>query len=253
LRAGEYLSELYNGMLNVIYPPLCLICESDIDGPRLLCAHCLTGVERISGFHCDRCGAPAGATKDSCICHHLPDDLGVVRSSVQYSGAAREIVHFFKFGGYWGLATPIAEMMEEDVRSLAKEEDDSVVIGVPLHRIRQRERGYDQARLLARDLSARLGLDCIEDALKRCKNSKPQAQLSLKERVGNMSGAFKITNFSKIRGKTIFLVDDVITTGITLGSCATALIGAGAERVLAISFARRMLIEPVEGRSIHGD
>jgi predicted amidophosphoribosyltransferase len=68
-----------------------------------------------------------------------------------------------------------------------------------------------------------------------------------------MSDAFKITDHSKIRGKTIFLVDDVITTGITLGSCATALMGAGAERVLAISFARRMLIEPVKGRSIHGD
>jgi len=246
MRAGEYLSELLGGVLNVVYPPLCLLCESDIDGVSMVCAPCLSGLERITRHACHRCGAPAGEARNSCVCHNLPDHLDIVRSSALYSGRAKDIVHLLKFGGYWGLTSVISGLMENDARSVVTGmERDFVVMGVPLHRVRQRERGYDQARMLASVLSARLGLDYVHDALRRRKNSRPQAQLSLEERLQNMRGAFKVTDPSRVRGRSVLLVDDVITTGTTLGSCSTVLTEAGAERVLAVSFARRMLIEQV--------
>jgi ComF family protein len=171
----------------------------------------------------------------------------MVRSSVLYTGIARDLIHLFKFGGYWGLASLISDVMIEDGRSMVKEERDIVVVGVPLHRVRLRERGYDQAGMLSRVLSGRLGLDCFDGALKRKKNTRPQAQLPLDERAGNLSNAFSVTEPSKFRDKSVLLIDDVTTSGITLGSCSTALTMAGARRVLALTFARRTLIESVEG------
>jgi len=223
------------------------VCESNLDGAALVCEGCAGKVERLGSPGCIRCGAPSGVIRNSCVCRNLTAGIESLRSSTFYEGVVRDVIHHFKFGGYWGLASRMADMMEEDGRRLVEAMDDTVVVGIPLHRVRLKERGYDQAKLLARSLSGRLGLEYVEGVVKRIKNSKPQARLSLRERKGNVQDAFTIDDPSKIDNKTVLLIDDVCTTGITLSSCANVLTDAGARGVFALTFARRMLVEPFEG------
>ncbi|MFQ6104787.1 MAG: ComF family protein [Candidatus Glassbacteria bacterium] len=238
---SKYFCDLYKSAVNVIYPPLCLICGLDLEGEALVCRRCKGDIERTMGGICGRCGAAVESSKESCICRNLSSDLTRVRSSVLYTGVARGIVHLFKFGGYWSLASLLADRMIEDGRSLVGLREAVAVVGVPLHRVRLRERGYDQARMLARVISKRLGLECVDGMLRRRRNTRPQARLSLEERRQNLRDAFYVRDPSKVEDRTILLVDDVTTTGITLSSCATVLARVGAREVLALTFARRML------------
>ena len=155
-------------------------------------------------------------------------------------------MHRFKFGGYWGLASTITGIMIDDARSLltGHHDHDVVITGVPLHRVRLRERGYDQARMLAMAISEQLGIEHVDGALKRKRNTRPQAQLPLEERNRNVNGAFCVPDPAGIEDRTVLLIDDVATTGLTLSSCAHALAGAGARDVLALTFTRRLLSEP---------
>jgi ComF family protein len=137
--------------------------------------------------------------------------------------------------------------MMKTARTLVVPGDDAVVIGVPLHRARRRERGYDQARILAEALAAGLELECPDGVLVRRRHSKPQSDLPLDERFRNMEDAFVVRRSTVLEGRTVLLIDDVVTTGITLGSCARALAAAGVRRTIALTFARRILTDEQRG------
>lgn len=239
-RVRESLAELSRSMLNIVYPPLCLLCERELESGGLVCRGCIDKLERLPEPLCGRCGAPLGGAHGSCICGAIPPELEKLRSSVSYEGVAKGIMHFYKFGGYRSLSSLLVRAMYGDAEALVRGEENAVVIGIPLHRARERERGYDQAGMLASGISAATGLPLAEGAVRRGRNTKPQAELSLEERRENLRDAFSMKDASKIAGKTVLLVDDVLTTGITMGFCGSVLKEAGAARVYGLTFARRM-------------
>ena len=149
-----------------------------------------------------------------------------------YDGALRAIVHALKYDARRSLARPLGELMR--ARGADVLQGVTSVVPVPLHPSRRRERGFNQAR----DLARHLGLPVVE-ALARVRSTAPQAQLSAAERRQNLEGAFMTTRHARrLIGATVVLVDDVSTTGATLEGCAQALRSAGVADVRALTAAR---------------
>ena len=147
----------------------------------------------------------------------------------------RDVVFDLKYRGIRALAPDMGELLARHMESVRLGAD--LIVPVPLHRRRERERGYNQAALLARDLSRRTGLP-VAPALRRTRDTPPQvATVGPEERRANIEGAFECV--ADVRGRRVLLVDDVVTTGSTMGACATPLKAAGASKVLGLAFARQ--------------
>jgi ComF family protein len=155
-----------------------------------------------------------------------------LRSPYRYEGPARDLVHRFKFGDL----SSLSEVMVPAMATMVDWEVDAVV-PVPLAGGRQRQRGYNQALLLARCVATTLGVPAAE-ALKRVKTAPPQARSTAEERRRNVEGAFAMRDAASVRGRRVLLVDDVATTGATLRACARALLDGEADEVRAVTFAR---------------
>jgi ComF family protein len=158
-----------------------------------------------------------------------------IRSLASYEGPLERAIHRFKYRGWRCLAEPLAELLFE---SLALNPPAaSMVIPVPLHSSRLRDRGYNQSALLARRLALALRLDCVERPLRRARATPPQVGQDRLRRFQNVDGAFAWTG-KPLRGQPVLLLDDVITTGATLEACATALRAAGAGSISGLTLAR---------------
>lgn len=151
-----------------------------------------------------------------------------------FEGAARAAVHALKYKGYFAVAEPMAQLMAERFPAWSQEGD--IVIAVPLHPERVRERGYNQATLLARQLCQQQDIEHDEDALWRTRNTRPQVGLDRLQRRENVKDAFAAA--SRVRGQRVLLVDDVCTTGATLLAAGEALLLQGAASVRGFCFAR---------------
>ncbi|HXH23538.1 MAG TPA: ComF family protein [Dehalococcoidia bacterium] len=223
------LSRLGRLAVDLLYPPLCALCGRP---GALLCDACLDSFPPAGGRRCGCCWlplAPGGCR--SCLAH--PVALRRIRSAYRYAGPARELVHRFKFGDL----TSLAEVMAPPMASLVEWPIDAVA-PVPLTPTRERERGYNQAALLARGVGRALGAPVVT-ALKRTRSGRPQARSAgADERRGNVAGAFAVRDAGSVRDRSVLLVDDVATTGATLDACARALLDAGAREVTAVTFAR---------------
>jgi competence protein ComFC len=164
-------------------------------------------------------------------CKNIDFGFESARAPLKYEGVSKKIVHAFKYHGYKRvverLAVPLMLQVLDDGRFEA-------VVPVPLHRSRLRKRGFNQAELLARGLAERMKAP-VSDTLEVVRSTRDQVELSAAQRRANVSGAYRATG--PLRGK-ILLVDDVFTTGATMGACATTLLGAGAEEVHALSLCR---------------
>ncbi len=147
----------------------------------------------------------------------------------------REAIHRFKYSNSQDLVAPLGEMMVSYWQEVSFSAD--LIIPVPLHTRRLRERGYNQAALLARELGKGVGLPVLEDALVRVRETSPQVDLNAKERQENVRGAFHCPT-DRLAGKSVLLVDDVYTTGATLEACSLALKQQGVGTVWALTLAR---------------
>jgi len=149
----------------------------------------------------------------------------------------RILIHRFKYDKKIHLGERLAKSLGEKV---AEEKDFlncELVIPVPLHRARHRERGFNQSDVLAVGVSQRTGVPFAKGILKRKKHTRDQTYLDLQQRKENVKDAFMITQPEKINGKQVILVDDVITTGATLNECAQMLLEAGATKIFAVTLA----------------
>lgn len=200
-------------LLDLLYPPRCAFChdfiETSGDG---LCAHCRTGLPF----------AQNGGRQ------HFP---------FNYEGNVRESLLRYKFGGATGYAKVYGRLVAGTVRAeLAGEYD--LVTWVPLSRRRLRERGYDQARLLAKATAKELGLP-LTPTLHKQRNTQPQSRTGdAAKRRANITGAYRMKRGADVTGKRVLLIDDVVTTGATLSECARVLGKAGAEQVVCATVAR---------------
>lgn len=224
---------MLDAVLDAIFPPRCAGCGR-IGEP--FCARCRGQVEPVRAPWCGSCGAtvPRDGTCTECARDPLP--LDGVRSAGLLHGPLRRAVHRLKYRGRTGAARALGELLVPPVRLLTPPlPGRMVVVPVPLHPARERERGFNQAQLLAAPLAAALGL-APSPAVLRVRATPTQVGLSRAERRANLRGAFAAAE--ALTGKIVLLVDDVTTTGSTLGSAAAACREAGAVAVYGVTLAR---------------
>jgi ComF family protein len=208
-----------------------------VDDVDSFCSDCWKKIEWLGIGGCSVCGLPLNATEaDTCAaCLTKPPRLGRMRAAVVYDEISRSIAIRLKYGSKVALARTMARYMAPLV---GEQGADKLLVPVPLHRRRLWRRGFNQSAIVARELSRRLHVPLALDALKRVKATPPLKGLSMLQRRRTVSGAFRANPKAKLRGRTVILVDDVLTTGSTANACARALKRAGAARVELVSWAR---------------
>jgi ComF family protein len=175
-------------------------------------------------------------------CRTTPLRIDSIRSAVQFEGVLRQAIHGLKYRGHSALAGPLGGLMAAYWVQHPMSAD--IVVPVPLHATRLRERGYNQAALLAREMAGRVGLAVDEQTLIRQRATAPQIELNARQRRENVRVAFHCSG-NGVAGKQVLLIDDVCTTGATLEACAVALYDeGGAQRVQALTLARAGYREP---------
>ncbi len=234
---------------SILFPAPCRICDQLLTRTSLLplCEACLASFEPLPQKVCDVCGRPLDAfpgMEDERLlcpfCRQKAYGFDRARSYAVYDGALLRAILLLKFEemaplGSW-FADRLAEVAERAGEPLAAD----VVVPVPLHPARQRERGYNQADLIARPLARRLRLPCRSVLLVRTKPRPDKLHLSLEERWDSVRGAFATRPGSRVDNLRVLLVDDVMTTGATLDACAQALREAGAKWVAGLTVARAL-------------
>lgn len=233
---NQIATRLYKGFwtaLDWVYPPSCAVCEKP---GYALCLNCSNEILFISGKVCSICGVPIHGNRDVCqeCCEHQPAYDGM-RNVAFYGGVIRECVHALKYQNNQSLGRYFSDLMLPIVLNAEWHVD--VVIPVPLSRERYKERGYNQAAAIARPLAIVLEKPFVPFGLAQIRDTKSQVGLSGEQRRQNVVGAFKAIP-ELVNGKNILLVDDVMTTGSTMESCAKALKVAGANKVYCITIAR---------------
>lgn len=192
-------------------------------------------MRRLEEPLCRRCGAELDSPRAACGCRGRLRALARLRSAVAYEGPVESAVHRFKYQGWRRLAAPLAQLLAERVviEGLAS----AMVVAVPLHPDRHRQRGYNQAELLAREVRRSLVLPEPAGCLVRTRPTLPQVGNDRIHRWQNVRGAFAWRG-PPLEGRSLMVVDDVATTGATLEACAAALRSAGAGPVVGLTVAR---------------
>ena len=213
-------------------PPRCPGCGATVVAQHRFCAACWVTLEFATGRGCALCNLPMpgfGAA-DCADCMATPPRHDGVRAAVAYGDIARRVVLQLKYGRRTGLAATMARMLARHI------DDDGLLVPVPLHRWRLWGRGFNQAVAMAQALGRASGLAVATDLLERKRATGTMRGLSRARRAAAVRGAFRMRR--KLSGETIWLVDDVYTTGATANACAAALKRAGAGRVIVLAWAR---------------
>ena len=229
---GLQLRDLRGQLLDLLFPPRCVGCRQI---GAWICTECLSHIPRVEPPFCARYGDRV-ATLGLCTrCRTAPLQIKHIRSAAYFGGVLQEAIHHLKYRGRTALAKPLGGLMAAYWQQHSMAAD--VVVPVPLHADRLRERGYNQAALLARELARQAGLAIDEQTLERKRATASQVKLDAKQRKENVHDAFYCSG-STLAGKRVLLVDDVCTTGATLEACAIALQESGALSVQALTLAR---------------
>lgn len=208
--------------------PLCAACEDQLQppGPHI-CQRCGV-VLKSGGAHCYAC---RGSKAHNYKCK-------LIRSAFIFNTSSRALVHALKYQQADYVAPAMGRMLFAQFSKYPELAGIDLIIPVPLHPKKKRQRGYNQSELLARCFAREAGLALDTTSLVRSRHTKSQTKLGRHARLENMVGAFTCVNAPNIKGKTILLIDDVATTGATLEGCAVALKQAGARKIFAYTFAR---------------
>lgn len=234
---------------DALYPPdiTCDICGEELTAQTRyrLCARCTELLPRVGEHICLVCGTPIVDESDYCIrCQYEESAFAKNRSPLVYDGNARELIHMFKFGGKKYIAQTLGAMMADEfvLRNMSAD----IATFVPMTHSEEKNRGYNQSELLAREVADRLKLPLLP-ALVKTKDTASQKKLTGKERAQNLKNAFTCT-FNQIKGRKILLIDDVFTTGATANACAEALLKADAREVSVLTAAVTKRKIPAENR-----
>jgi ComF family protein len=230
------------GLVSLVYPPLCTICRENTQAGEYLCDQCEAKTVRIVAPFCQTCSEPfEGAITGvfTCAnCAHRSIHFDAAVAAYRSRGIVRQVIHEFKYGRRIHLRYLVARWLtaalgDERIRDLRFD----VMIPVPLHPARQRERGFNQASLLAELLSEQMSVQ-YQPWLERVRYTTTQTALDRAERMENLHNAFRLRKNADVRRLHVLLIDDVLTTGSTLSECARILKRAGALSVHAATAAR---------------
>ncbi len=235
--------ELSRGLLHLIYPGLCHLCGKALaPGTGSLCASCRDGLLGDTFPTCPRCAATIGPfanTDGGCLnCRTQSFAFDRVLRLGPYDGMWREAVLRLKHSSGEILAELLGELWGGHCRTKFQALDADCVVPVPLHWRRRWRRGYNQSAALAHGLAAVIGLPCHPSWLRRTRNTPAQHLLPASSRRDNLRGVFRALRSAKVRGHTVLLVDDVMTTGATAHEAAAALRRDGASRVFVAAVCR---------------
>ncbi len=251
----ETANEMFSGILDVLYPPHCLICG--VEERETYCLNCRKEISPLNPPFCEMCGLPSAEGKRVCrSCETAPPPYDSVIVLGRYEGGLKRAIHLLKYEGNSALAKPLGRLLAETIFSKvgiqgsfsdanqeinckdeAKHAFDCIV-PVPLHPSRQRERGFNQSLLLAEPIADRFACEINLSDLKRVRKTRIQATLNQLQRTGNVRGAFETSSALSFNQRKVLLVDDVMTTASTLRECAKVLKNAGAASVWVAVLAR---------------
>ena len=240
-RAAVFASRLAGAALDILYPPTCLSCRAATDAHGALCSRCWRAMRFIERPYCERLGTPfehdLGPGLISPQAMADPPAFARARAVARFEdGPARTLAHRLKYSDRAELARPIAQWMARAGADLLAEAD--LLVPVPLHPLRLWRRRFNQAAVLAREVSRLSGKRCDVGAILRVKATRSQIGLSRAQRAENVQGAFRVADGAPVRGLNVVLIDDVLTSGATANASSRALLRAGAKRVDVLVFAR---------------
>ena len=221
--------------LDLLFPPRCVGCGKEGD---FLCRSCRRALPGIVPPLCPRCGKPypGGTLCPACI--DWQTELDGIRSPFRFDGVMRQAIHQLKYRNLRALAMPLAMLLNDYLTT--NPIPGEILVPVPLHRKRLRERGYNQSSLLAKELSKLTRLPVVNDSLVRQRFTPPQTRTTtVDERRSNVVNSFTCLDH-RLRDKQVLLIDDVSTSGATLDACAVALKAAGATSVWGLVLAREI-------------
>jgi len=238
------VAKIINNLLELLFPSniYCVSCRSIIDKtrPYALCDECMASFRWANDKTCEKCGKilQENYVHDTCIdCRETDHEFTKGYTCVQYGVKERELLLAFKYGGQSFIGEKIAEVMADRILPECLEID--LLIPVPMFKAKEKKRGYNQAGVIAKCLSKKLELPCLEGVLLRTENTPAMSGLTSFERRINMENAFCLSQgvADEVKGKRILLVDDIYTTGSTVSACAKVLMNQGACEVRVITFA----------------
>jgi ComF family protein len=236
-------------IFSVLFPSDCRLCRTPLNNISRVpvCDECLAEIRPVRAPQCILCGDRLASAQllmgdGRCVtCRDHEPDFDRAVSFSEYKGALRGLIHLLKYEGVTSATKPLGQMLADAIAELSASGDSTpLLVPVPLHRRRRRSRGFNQAELLAHAAAGNFTdkLEIAPQVLVRHRETISQVGLSREERIENMHDAFRVTDPGRIRGRSVIVVDDVMTTGTTLSECARVLKRAGAERVWAATVAR---------------
>lgn len=233
---------MYQKILDILYPVKCPFCGEIVSaGPKKrtahngICARCREKIVYIEEPRCKKCGKPIRSEeKEYCFdcagkTHHFEEG----RNLWIHKEPVNQAIYAFKYQNLRIYGKTFGTEMAEHYENYLRKKTVDLIVPIPLHRKRKRRRGYNQAQILAKELSVHTGIPMDESVLKRVRETKPQKELDDKGRRINIRGAFAVTH--PVTGRRIVLVDDIYTTGSTLDEAAKVLRRAGAEKVFFLT------------------
>ncbi len=232
------LTSIKEALLDILFPPVCLHCKKNLareEKSKMLCGDCAAQIHIHATLFCAKCRARLPDNKK--ICHK--DTPYMLAAAVNYDGSIKDLIHQLKYRRWTSVIDVIRPILDTYVKNLSLSVDDYLIIPIPLHPDRQKERGFNQAELISAVIAEALQLSMPANILTRVKKTKAQAELkNYNDRSENLANAFHVTNGEIIKNKNIILVDDVYTSGATMDDAARALREAGVKKIIAFTFAK---------------
>lgn len=226
------MKRILKNIFNFFFPSLCPLCEKEIKENEIICNECFEEITRfiIKEPFCRKCG------KEKRYNHKCEKnfEFDEIISIFHYRGKILDLIHNYKYKRINKISKILIPFLKNRIEKINEEYD--LILSVPLHPARKRERGFDQNEIFCKEISEKLKIPYIKDGIYRIKYTKPQAEIkNEKERVNNIKGVFKIK--FDFKDKKIIIFDDVITTGATLNEISGLLKEKGALKILVLTIA----------------
>lgn len=228
--------DAFDAVVDVLLPPSCAACDVVLPGPVGFCEDCAPEVLELPTVHCRRCAEPGDFPAQLCVrCAEGEVPWERAFAPFEHEGSLARAIHRFKYEDRSDLSRPLGLLLAATAREQLVSMP-GVLVPLPLHEARFRERKFDQAGLLAAVLAQRVGRRVEAGWLSRTRDTRRQVGLAEADREANVRGAFGAS--SAVHGQELVLVDDVLTSGATAREAARALLTAGAARVFVLTLAR---------------